>query len=63
MGHRRAGAPPISLFSFQDIITSVTGIMILVTLMMSIELVQRNQQGGAVRMSTAHVETRVTGSA
>lgn len=38
---RRKSAPPISLFSFQDIITSVTGIMILITLMLGLELVQR----------------------
>jgi hypothetical protein len=37
----RRHAPPISLFSFQDIITSVTGILILVTLLMSLELLVR----------------------
>lgn len=57
MGRRRGGAPPISLFSFQDIITSVTGIMILVTLMMAVELAMRPQKTKAVvPMSTAHVE-------
>jgi hypothetical protein len=42
MARRRGGnSTPISLFSFQDIITSVTGIMILVTMMMTLELLQR----------------------
>lgn len=41
---RQSAAPPISLFSFQDIITSVTGIMILITLLMSVELVRRPLQ-------------------
>lgn len=38
----RAGAA-FSLFSFQDIITSVTGIMILVTLILALELIQRKE--------------------
>lgn len=38
---RRKTSNPVSLFSFQDIITSVTGIMILVTLLMALELSQR----------------------
>lgn len=38
---RRKTSNPISLFSFQDIITSVTGIMILVTLLIALELSQR----------------------
>lgn len=41
MSRRGRGAPPISLFSFQDIITSVTGIMVLVTLCLGLELMQR----------------------
>lgn len=32
---------PLSLFSFQDIITSVTGVMVLLTLLMAVELIQR----------------------
>jgi DNA repair exonuclease SbcCD ATPase subunit len=32
---------PLSLFSFQDIITSVTGIMVLITLLLAVELSQR----------------------
>src|SRR5487761_1186232 len=41
MSRRRKSSNPISLFSFQDIITSVTGIMILVTLLMALDLSQR----------------------
>lgn len=40
---RRSSAPPISLFSFQDIITSVSGVLIFLTLIMTLELVQRQQ--------------------
>src|SRR5688572_14968092 len=38
---RRSTAQPITLFSFQDIITSVTGVMVLLTLLMALELIQR----------------------
>lgn len=38
---RRRAASPFSLFSFQDIITSVTGIIVLITLLLSLELVAR----------------------
>lgn len=38
---RRAHANPISLFSFQDIITAVTGIIILLALLMVVELAKR----------------------
>lgn len=43
MRSRRRGSvsTPFSLFAFQDIITSVTGIMILVTLMLALDLLQR----------------------
>jgi hypothetical protein len=43
MSRRGRGGNPISLFSFQDIITSVTGIMILVTLFLGLEVVRRRQ--------------------
>ncbi len=39
MGRRSASGTPISFFSFQDIITSVTGILILITLMLALEIV------------------------
>ena len=39
----------ISLFSFQDIITSVTGVMILLTLLLALELVESAQQSPAIQ--------------
>jgi hypothetical protein len=45
MPRRGRAAPPISLFSFQDIITSVAGIIILMTLMLAMELLQRKLSG------------------
>lgn len=38
---RRTIEQPLSLFSFQDIITSVTGVMVLLTLLLAVELIQR----------------------
>jgi len=38
---RRARQPSISLFSFQDIVTSVTAILILIVLILTLELVSR----------------------
>jgi len=46
MGRRKPSAA-FSLFSFQDIITSVTAILILVMLLLSIELVTRRRQQAA----------------
>lgn len=43
MAGRSRRFAPFSLFAFQDIITSVTGIMILVTLTLSLELLQRKE--------------------
>jgi len=43
---RRGGGPKITLFSFQDIITSVSGIMIFVTLLLALDLSERTLQGG-----------------
>tara|TARA_R110002111_G_scaffold1162_5_gene8246 strand:+ start:7094 stop:7894 length:801 start_codon:yes stop_codon:yes gene_type:complete len=47
---RRRTQNKFSLFAFQDIITSVTGIVIFVTLLMSLELIQRHPK-------SAHAET------
>ena len=41
MSRRGKNDPAFSLFAFQDIITSVTGIMILVTLILALELMER----------------------
>lgn len=45
---RRSGRrqDPVSLFAFQDIITSVTAIMILLVLILTLEFVTRSQQEG-----------------
>jgi len=43
MARRGRSRSPFSLFSFQDIITCVSGIIILITLMLAIELSQRKQ--------------------
>lgn len=61
---RRVQANPISLFSFQDIITSVTGIMILLTLLMALELSQRSLQSPSVQTAvvTEQLETAVVDS-
>ncbi|MCA9014472.1 MAG: hypothetical protein KDA77_03990, partial [Planctomycetaceae bacterium] len=40
--NRRKKQNKFSLFAFQDIITSVTGIVIFITLLMSLELIQRH---------------------
>ena len=46
---RGQATSPFSLFSFQDIITCVSGIIILITLMLVVELVQRDQSSPQVR--------------
>ena len=43
MVQRGQRTSPFSLFSFQDIITCVSGIFILITLMLVLQLVQRKQ--------------------
>jgi hypothetical protein len=52
MGRRSNGGPPISLFSFQDIITSVTAIIILMTLLLALELLSR-KFGSAAEVTAA----------
>lgn len=42
---RRRAELPFTLFSFQDIMASVTGVVILVTLMLMLELAQRPTEG------------------
>jgi hypothetical protein len=41
VSRRKAQGPSVSFFAFQDIITSVVGIFVLITLIMMVELVQR----------------------
>lgn len=47
MSRRRRTRAAFSLFSFQDIITSVTAILILLVLILSLELVTRRQEAAA----------------
>lgn len=54
MSRRRQTGVPISLFSFQDIITCVSGIIIIIVLMLALELVQR-QEGGKATASEAEL--------
>lgn len=43
---RRRSAPSVSFFAFQDIITAVVGIFILITIILILELVQRVEAAG-----------------
>lgn len=47
MGRRKRASAPFSLFAFQDIITSVTGIILLITMMMAVELVRNLSRAAA----------------
>jgi hypothetical protein len=57
---RRKQAAAFSLFSFQDIITSVTAILILVMLLLSIELVSRRRQQAATDPDTTRRQMEAT---
>jgi hypothetical protein len=48
MPRRRTNEVPFTLFAFQDIITSVTGIMLLVTLMLMLDLLSRTEKSAPV---------------
>lgn len=47
MSRRGRSGPAISLFAFQDIITSVTAIVIVVVLFLALDLVQRKESARA----------------
>ncbi|MEO2035402.1 MAG: hypothetical protein ABGZ35_25265 [Planctomycetaceae bacterium] len=49
MRSRGSGTAPFSLFAFQDIITSVTGIMILITMLLALELVHNKANSPEVK--------------
>ena len=49
MSRRKAQGPSVSFFAFQDIITSVVGIFVLITLIMMIDLVTRTQSSSQAR--------------
>ena len=44
MGRRRDNENPVSLFAFQDIITSITGIMILVVLLLILDILDSKEE-------------------
>lgn len=62
MSRRRSSAAAFSLFSFQDIITSVTAILILLVLILSLELVTRRQEAAAAdsKVSRASLQAAAT---
>lgn len=55
MARRRNDSSPLSLFAFQDIITSVTGILVLLTLILALELTQSHPSSATA--ATARVES------
>jgi hypothetical protein len=60
MRRKRSNQVPITLFSFQDIITSVTAILLLLTLLLAFELVQKAAMARATQPK--QVAERVTES-
>ena len=48
MGKKKNRGNPVSLFAFQDIITSITGIMILVVLLLILEIISRKTEEAIV---------------
>jgi cell division protein FtsB len=58
MSRRGRSGPTISLFSFQDIITSVTAIVTVITLLLALDLVQRKQSEAS--SSPAHLADELT---
>jgi len=59
MGRRKPSAA-FSLFSFQDIITSVTAILVLVMLLLTIELVTRRRQQAISDPDSTHRQIKAT---
>ncbi|MFY8073385.1 MAG: hypothetical protein ACOVNQ_16955 [Pirellula sp.] len=49
MGRRKAQGPSVSFFAFQDIITSVVGIFVLITLIMLVDLVTRKASASSAK--------------
>lgn len=54
----REAAPPLSLFSFQDILTSVTGIITLLMLVLAVELITRRQTSIAEQADQTFTEVQ-----
>lgn len=64
MGRRGRISSPISLFSFQDIVTSVTAIIILMTLLLAVELIHRKvSRAAAAPLSTAPLKAAIAQAA
>lgn len=61
MSGRRSAHPSISLFSFQDIVTSVTAILILVVLILTLELISRKfvEAAGSAAATTTTIKDSV----
>lgn len=55
---RKRSQPPISLFSFQDIITSVTAIMIVIVICLTLELLERDEASAVSVSSIAAQDLR-----
>lgn len=53
MSRRRAQGPSVSFFAFQDIITSVVGIFVLITLIMMVDLVRKTGSASASQQRVA----------
>lgn len=60
MSRRRREGNPFTLFSFQDIITSVMGIILLAALLLAVELVTRTPSQ-ATSAASAAVQTQISG--
>lgn len=61
MSRRSKGASsPISLFSFQDLITSLSGILILLVLMMSVQIAVQAVTATPPRMEDPEIQARLT---
>jgi multidrug resistance efflux pump len=60
MSRRGRNNSAFSLFAFQDIITSVTGIMVLITLVLALELLQRKESAPAAKTAQVTDDIRKT---
>jgi hypothetical protein len=60
MSRRRRNGSPFSLFSFQDIVTSVTAVIILMTLLLALELIHRTLEAASRRLvSSAEIQEAI----
>lgn len=54
MARRKANGQPLSLFSFQDIITGVAGVMIFILMLLVVQLATRNSRAAAAQSQPTH---------